>query len=555
MKYLLTASASGGWLLLMLRRLALLWSAYRRVKRENADHRARFMSDDDYLDACREVDWRKLHRYDILHSPRARWLKPLVCGLMVAAMLLLSQAAWAATHVAASASYADVNTAYGLCSSGDTLVIPAGTETWTTQLTITIGIIVQGNGIGSTVITSGISDTSAALICYEPSSPGLDESFDLTGITFQGGGRISGGVLVVNDELTPLTKIRIWECRFYQCMYAGLKISGGPIYGVAWNCDFEDNYLDWEVIGADQLSFDNITASFGDGHAFFLEDSTFSQSEANFENSNGAQFVFRHNASVNWDVSEMMDVHGNNAWPVDAPDYTSPTRTIMNGEIYANTWVSIRSGSGHKWLYDRGGAILMYDNAITGPSVNSYVQVDEEDVRYDYLIPAEVLHNGTHYRLKQDITSSTETMEPGVGATWTDYWDVVTTDLPTRDLTWGLGRNYKFSTSYDPIFDTYFYNNTENSADIGDPYVVSPVGDYIIYGTNYKMQDPRGQTIKGHVYQPYTYPHPLRGESGHNTRLTLITQRFNIWFALLLGGGALGWGLALVDILGRKRLL
>lgn len=418
------------------------------------------------------------------------------------------------THTAASASYADVATAYALCSSGDTLVIPAGTQTWATQLVITIGLTVQGAGKTLLLLTNGTSGGDGYLIRYQPATPSLDEPFNLSGISFDGVGKTKRGLRLYNPDCEhPISKVKVWGCRFYQNIIGFL--SDGAVYGVGYNNEYDGNGMDTEVVGADQESWDHLAAEFGTSHAFFHEDNTIVNGSTIFENSNGAQFVFRYNTIIDWNVAGVADVHGNNAWPVGTPDYTDPARTILNSEIYENTFTAIRSDS-IRWFYQRGGAVLMYNNTMRGNGINQstcYVQMHEEDDRNDYIIPAVVLHNGTHYRCKVEIAISTATMEPGVGATWGTYWDVVVGDLPVRDLTWGLGRAYKYSTSYDPIIDSYYYNNTDDGGAIEIPYF----GDanshlYVVENVNYFLTNPVGQTIKGAVYAPYTYPHPLRGE-------------------------------------------
>src|SRR6266853_2189011 len=75
-------------------------------------------------------------------------------------MLCFSVNAYPATKTAASCSRADVGTAVNSASDGDTIVIPAGTCTWTSNLTITAKVLVlQGAGMDRTVIVDGVSKT------------------------------------------------------------------------------------------------------------------------------------------------------------------------------------------------------------------------------------------------------------------------------------------------------------------------------------------------------------------------------------------------------------
>ena len=63
--------------------------------------------------------------------------------VVLAVLLVLPSSAWAAcggaspTWTAASAKVADVSACVTAASSGDTIIVPAGTETWTTGLTVT----------------------------------------------------------------------------------------------------------------------------------------------------------------------------------------------------------------------------------------------------------------------------------------------------------------------------------------------------------------------------------------------------------------------------------
>src|SRR2546429_1772660 len=89
---------------------------------------------------------------------------------------LCVSAAAAATLNAASASYADVSAAVSAASSGDTVRVPAGSATWSSQLNISKGILLQGAGIGQTVITSNIRDGDRkVLTSYVSTNPRLNE--------------------------------------------------------------------------------------------------------------------------------------------------------------------------------------------------------------------------------------------------------------------------------------------------------------------------------------------------------------------------------------------
>ena len=423
-------------------------------------------------------------------------------------IMVISFGALADTHTAASVSYSDVNAAVSAASSGDTVFVPAGTATWSSTLTITKGITFQGAGIDSTIIRSNINNNNAAFVNYVPSNPALNEPFNLTGFTIDGMMK-SQNVVINNTSNTPITKVRIYLNKFTHGKLYGLTVIG-PVYGVAFSNQFVSNSDTYAVIGHNQDSYDHQTASFGTADAFFLEDNTIEAPTSTlFQNANGGQFVFRYNTINNYSNSGIMDIHGNNHNPV-APGYAG-ARACLNVEVYGNTFNSTR-GSPHRWFYVRGGALLMYDNELVGSSANSFISLMDYDCSGDNLIPALVEHGGIHYICKQDHTS-TAGNEPGTGG-GAAYWDVTAlVPIKNRYITWATGIDFLFSKVYDPIIDTYLYNNKENGSDVP----ITLAGNtslYIFENINYWLLNPRGRTIKGRSYQPYTYPHPLQEGAG-----------------------------------------
>ena len=82
---------------------------------------------------------------------------------LVLVCVFLPVGALAATRTAASCSRADVATAVNSAGDGDTIVIPAGTCTWTTNLTISNKILtLQGAGMDQTVIVDGVSKANVS---------------------------------------------------------------------------------------------------------------------------------------------------------------------------------------------------------------------------------------------------------------------------------------------------------------------------------------------------------------------------------------------------------
>ena len=114
---------------------------------------------------------------------------------------------YADTHTAASCSYSDVSNAISAASSGDTVLIPSGSCTWSSSLSITKGVYLIGAGAGSTNITGGFAGW---LIQYSPSDYSANHPFRVSGFTFDGNGLGSGIRLNYHaTNLTIQTKVRI----------------------------------------------------------------------------------------------------------------------------------------------------------------------------------------------------------------------------------------------------------------------------------------------------------------------------------------------------------
>jgi uncharacterized membrane protein YgcG len=69
-----------------------------------------------------------------------------VASVVVAAGAFLGSKAQAATHAASSCSVADIQAAVASAGDGDTVLVPGGSCTWTTALTVSKGITLNGQG-------------------------------------------------------------------------------------------------------------------------------------------------------------------------------------------------------------------------------------------------------------------------------------------------------------------------------------------------------------------------------------------------------------------------
>ncbi|MBI5181522.1 MAG: hypothetical protein HZA06_01265 [Nitrospirae bacterium] len=123
-------------------------------------------------------------------------VKALYQGLTIlfvlSVFLLFPKISLAATINATSCSASDVQTAINAASDGDTVSVPAGSCTWSSRLSFTKGITLQGAGSGITIIKGNYtynngddSDPLNYLISYVPDATARtnDTPFRLTGFT------------------------------------------------------------------------------------------------------------------------------------------------------------------------------------------------------------------------------------------------------------------------------------------------------------------------------------------------------------------------------------
>src|SRR6185295_13960607 len=104
-----------------------------------------------------------------------------LCGMLLVVFSTSVAEIYASTTTTASCSVADVSAAITSASRGDTVLVPAGSCTWSSSLTITKGLKLQGAGIGSTVITS----SQSSMISYQPDATAItnNERFEVSGFT------------------------------------------------------------------------------------------------------------------------------------------------------------------------------------------------------------------------------------------------------------------------------------------------------------------------------------------------------------------------------------
>jgi len=300
-------------------------------------------------------------------------LRACLVGLMAGTFLTVFGQAQAATIRAASPSRADVGTAVAAAADGDTVIVPAGTASWTATLEVTKGITIQGattitgtrdnpTVTDATIILDAVPRTAAASAIVRANLP-VGKTFRLTGFTFRKGGLTT----MAQNGAVRLTgtcqAMRVDHCHFDH-LYQNPNIANtGWIYGVVDHC-----VLDFDASGGESFSIKHSEwggHTFGDGSwadetyfgsekFLFIEDCTFNRTTGGggLDCYSGGRYVARYNRFNNLGTQS----HGT--------ETTLRHRSARAIEVYNNTfnWTQPPVKAGQL----RGGCLLVHDNIWTG---------------------------------------------------------------------------------------------------------------------------------------------------------------------------------------------
>ncbi|OPY15878.1 MAG: hypothetical protein A4E69_00380 [Syntrophus sp. PtaB.Bin138] len=391
--------------------------------------------------------------------------------LTVAILFLWVSMADAATINASSCSQADVQAAVNASSTGDTVVVPAGSCTWASAVSIptTKKITLQGAGMDATIITKQTLDP--------PNWVALSLN--------QSGSRVTGVQFIDGSIVVYGTGWRIDHCKFYRANEAGQGViawgtsSNSPPAGLVDHCYFHNSKA--VVGGWAGLKAHGIWAKpldLGSANAVYVEDNTYVRTvfgnvmDANY----GGRYVFRYN-NVTDGTIEAHSVQGNH-------------RATRSWEIYNNTF---NQKNRALWapFFLRGGTGVVFNNIVTGKWTAPGIALD--NVRSN---PNGTADYGT---------------DPGY-CTGTSKWDGNVSGLSGYGCRDQIGRStdqwlWTDSSPYPPqqLDPAYAWNNKFGTSD-----VVFFVHNWSTLQTVHikEGRDYFNNTVRP-GYVPYTYPHPL----------------------------------------------
>ncbi|OGS27487.1 MAG: hypothetical protein A2297_06055 [Elusimicrobia bacterium RIFOXYB2_FULL_48_7] len=295
---------------------------------------------------------------------------------------------YAAVHTAASLSRTDVQAAINAASNGDTVIMPAGTATWSTGVNISNkGILLQGAGMVQTVIVDNTANSFPPTATSEPItiSNNTTSFLRITGFTIDGTGLINGGVYGGIACFGDTRFFRIDHIEFKNCCTSVYNCDV-DMQGLIDHCSsYTTDGVLKNAIGSmfpffrfwyiNPAYFPNAPAKWerwwqrplalGTSNACYIEDcytnvdGRVATSSGFLVSFNGDRYVYRYNT-----------IYG----PVDGLEnywtgYSPNNRGSSSLEIYNNNFNFVREGSGYcyMWRFDSGAGIV-YDNAFTTTS-------------------------------------------------------------------------------------------------------------------------------------------------------------------------------------------
>jgi len=398
---------------------------------------------------------------------------------------------------ASSPSFEAVSSAVSAASSGDTVVIPAGSADWgTNYISTTKAISIVGAGMGLTKITA----SGPCFFVFLPDSSAVaeDQTIRVSDMTLSGNyaGGYEGSISIDQRSSSIMHNIIIDHIKFHHVIDA--IVLKGNLYGVAYDCRFEytdptaglrDSCIFLRAIGNDRESWDDYcpspAAPYGHSDNFFVEDCVF---EGNVwcEAGHGGRYVLRHNTFNNFNAIQAFDAHGNQPGLLYG--------TIIS-EIYENTFTNAERA--FQLLDLRGGFALCYNNVISGVTSASgtFMKIRDEYDDDPAIWPVN--------------DSALEVMRPRANYSWANRAEgAMVGFLLGEDVTNTLAENTTYWNEQDSFDGTAGVGVGPLSS---RPATCTAGVAYWATDTN-TLYRAAATNAWSAYYTPYTYPHPLRSK-------------------------------------------
>jgi hypothetical protein len=426
---------------------------------------------------------------------------PTIIFLVVITLVyLLVTVVFSDTHNAASPSYSDVSAAISAASSGDTVMVPEGSATWSSTLGITKDIELIGAGIGNTVISGNNRGQGSYMISFNPGSAGL--GLRISGFTFN----ITEQqciYLANNNHLPPHADIRIDHNRFTNSTISGAAIFNRGCRGVIDNNTFDNmKYplrIGWgsSMGGAwDWDNFPELVWGLADDN-LYIEDNTFSNVKMCLcDQDQAGRYVFRYNQfNADNTMYPWLDIHGGRG----------DLHGGFGGEVYGNIYTV-----GGFLMSHRGGRLAFHhNNASAGGTYNIYNNSgcppggDREKINNSYIF---INREGPTGSLVGWSNSGGDDCGGVVVENSTFWMDNSGCVYPNTcsNITSGVGCGPLANRPTNCTTGTGYWATNQSCSDLTGMVGTNPATP--ISGTLYKCTSPNTWTA---YYTPLVYPHPL----------------------------------------------
>ena len=444
----------------------------------------------------------------------------------------------AATINAADCSQTAVSNAIASAVSGDLVVIPSGTCSWSSPVTISIPLTIRGKTITlRDPNTYQVSATDNTIIQTNGFQVTAETGVRITGITFDG--NVSG---VATQPITLPTSpvgMRIDHNHFTYYRKVWNKGGGGGYLNVI----FDNNRItqpgeeNLYIVGAGNDAFvaGGVCGSSNPEKTTWIEDNEFVLETANIGNlidmGAGARVAIRGNrvtGTVNYTIQDFIEAHGH-CWGQRDGNSNAGVYCV---EVSDNRFHKVKTQSNAaKILRTRGGKNYVYNNNAydpgwtTGGIIGYWIQEvatdcnatpcavqAHEDAGY-HAVP---LSEATNYTAGFCTTYPCP-MQPNNSYNWNNTWDSGTVGVIVQ----GADAATYMAEDRD-YWDDIGVGDTNFTKDVAANRIGTCTIQNSYWETDTKMLYRCTATNTWtFIYSPYNYPHPLTITPSHPSNLTI----------------------------------
>lgn len=309
-------------------------------------------------------------------------------------MLLLVFCSIARGQASPTCSQTDVQNTLNAAARNATVTVPLGNCSWSSGVTITKGVTLNGAGAGSTVITNTGGNITMLQISPDATAIASSETIKVNGFTFDGGGNQFSMIGVTGADVFATKPYRYYIITNNTFRNSG-SVGGAGDNAVQVNqqargvishntfdrCEFPFRSFG-KGGGGDTREFTNtayVPFSLGTTDSNYFEGNTILWSSSYtsnqgapgwIESGQGGRLVVRFNtwnfANANGQ-SELWDIHGNQNF--QGHNINGQTSTMM--AEYLNNTITNYSSSVYRLIDHRGGWGIFVNNSFSGASTPS----------------------------------------------------------------------------------------------------------------------------------------------------------------------------------------